>query len=132
MSLTPLLNAQPIIQLHAGAAVAALLVGGMQILARKGTAAHRWLGYAWVALMATVAIGSFGIHETNQWHGYSLIHLLSVYVLISLVLAIRAAWRHDILTHKRTMQSMYFFGLIVAGAFTFVPGRIMHSVLFGN
>lgn len=34
--------------------------------------------------------------------------------------------------HKATMISMFFGALIVAGIFTFMPGRIMYDVLFGG
>jgi uncharacterized membrane protein len=30
------------------------------------------------------------------------------------------------------MISIYTGGLVIAGLFTFVPGRIMHAVLFGS
>jgi uncharacterized membrane protein len=30
------------------------------------------------------------------------------------------------------MISIFFGALVVAGAFTFMPGRIMHAVVFGN
>jgi uncharacterized membrane protein len=34
--------------------------------------------------------------------------------------------------HAITMVSIFIGGLIIAGIFTFVPGRIMHGVLFGG
>jgi uncharacterized membrane protein len=30
------------------------------------------------------------------------------------------------------MLSLYFLALIVTGLFTLLPGRVMHSVLFGS
>jgi uncharacterized membrane protein len=35
-------------------------------------------------------------------------------------------------THKIAMLSIYAGALVLAGLFTLVPGRIMHSVLFGS
>ena len=63
MSLTPLLNAAPAIPIHASAAMAAFVLGLVQLTAPKGRLPHRTLGWIWVALMTVVAGSSFGIHE---------------------------------------------------------------------
>ena len=63
MSLTPLLDAAPAIPLHAFAAMAAFVLGAVQLAAPKGTLPHRTLGWVWVALMLAVAISSFWIHQ---------------------------------------------------------------------
>ena len=34
--------------------------------------------------------------------------------------------------HSRPFRGMFIFGLIVAGALAFLPGRIMHEVAFGG
>ena len=61
MSLEPLLNASPVIQVHALCAVAALLLGAVQLFRKKGDLLHRALGRTWVALIALVALSSFFI-----------------------------------------------------------------------
>jgi uncharacterized membrane protein len=48
MSLAPLLNANPTIQIHAFAAMAALAIGVVQLSAPKGTLPHRAIGAVWV------------------------------------------------------------------------------------
>jgi uncharacterized membrane protein len=45
VSLAPLLNAAPAIQLHAFAALAAFGLGAVQLAAPKGTLPHRTLGW---------------------------------------------------------------------------------------
>jgi len=35
-------------------------------------------------------------------------------------------------THRITMISIFAGALVLAGLFTLVPGRIMHSVVFGQ
>jgi uncharacterized membrane protein len=62
MSLAPLLDAAPAIPLHAFAAMAAFVLGVVQLAAPKGTLPHRTLGWIWVVLMMSVAISSFWIH----------------------------------------------------------------------
>jgi uncharacterized membrane protein len=132
MSLAPLLNASPTIQIHAFAAMAALAIGAVQLSAPKGTLPHRAIGAAWVLLMLTVSISSFFIHTIRLWGPWSPIHLLSIFTLGSLPLAVWYAHRHDVAHHRLAMISIFVGGLVIAGLFTFVPGRIMHAVLFGS
>src|SRR5947209_3014913 len=63
MSLEPLLQASPVIQVHAFAAALAIFVGAVQLFRRKGDALHRTLGRLWVAGMALVALSSFFIWD---------------------------------------------------------------------
>jgi uncharacterized membrane protein len=131
MSLAPLLEAPGTIPLHAFAAIAAFVLGIVQFVAPKGTLPHRALGWIWVALMAAVAISSFWIHEIRLLGPFSPIHLLSIFTPIMLVLAVLHARRHNVGGHKKAMTSIFFGALIIAGAFTFLPGRVMHAVVFG-
>jgi len=132
MSLQPLLNAAPEIQVHAFAAMAAFALGIVQLSAPKGTLPHRTLGYVWVALMVVVAGTSFWIHDIRMWGPWSAIHLLSIFTLATLPLAVLHARRHRVIAHRNAMISMFAGALLIAGAFTFLPGRIMHAVAFGN
>ena len=131
MSLAPLLEAPGTIPLHAFAAIAAFALGIVQFAAPKGTLPHRTLGWIWVVLMAAVAISSLWIHEIRLVGPFSPIHILSVFVPVMLVLAVLHARRHNVSGHKKAMISIFFGALVVAGLFTFVPGRIMHAVVFG-
>jgi|SRR5918994_23065 uncharacterized membrane protein len=132
MSLAPLLNAPLAIQAHAFAAMAAFVLGLVQFAAPKGTLPHRTVGFIWLALMLTVALSSFWIHEIRLVGLWSPIHLISIYVLIMIPVAVTLAHRHNVRGHARTVISMFIGGLVIAGLFTFVPGRIMHAVAFGN
>lgn len=132
MSLAPLLDAPPAIPLHAFAAMTAFVLGIVQWAAPKGTLPHRTLGWVWVGLMAFVAVSSFWIHEIRLWGPWSPIHLLSIFTPIMLVVAVLAARAHRVRAHKITMISIFAGALVVAGLFTLVPGRIMHTVLFGR
>lgn len=82
--------------------------------------------------MATIALSSFWIHGVRMLGPFSLIHGLSIFTLVMLPLAVLAAHRHDVRRHRKAMISIFVGALIVAGAFTFVPGRIMHAVALGN
>ncbi|KJC59478.1 membrane protein [Bradyrhizobium sp. LTSPM299] len=131
MSLAPLLDAAPAIPLHAFAAMAAFVLGVVQLAAPKGTLLHRTLGWIWVILMLVVALSSFWIHQIRRLGPWSPIHLLSIFSLVMLLLGVFYARRHNVRGHKITMISIFAGALVTAGLFTFVPGRIMHAVVFG-
>jgi uncharacterized membrane protein len=131
MNLAPLLNAAPVIQIHAFAAMAAFALGVVQLAAPKGTMPHRTIGWIWVVLLTVIAVSSFWIHEIRLIGPFSPIHLLSIFTLVMLPLAVLHARRHRVDRHRRAMIGIFLGALLVAGAFTFVPGRIMHAVAFG-
>jgi uncharacterized membrane protein len=132
MSLAPLLDAAPAIQLHAFAAMTAFGLGVMQLAAPKGTLPHRTIGWIWVTLMALVGLSSFWIHQLRLWGPWSPIHLLSIFTLAMLPFAVWAAHRHAVDRHRRAMTGLFFGALVIAGLFTLMPGRIMHKVVFGG
>jgi hypothetical protein len=84
MSLAPLLDAAPAIPLHAFAAMAAFVLGSIQLAVPKGTLPHRTLGWIWVILMLVVAGSSFWIHQIQLVGPWSPIHLLSIFSLARL------------------------------------------------
>jgi uncharacterized membrane protein len=132
MSLDPLLAAPLVVQAHAIAAVAAFVLGLVQFAAPKGTLPHRTIGYVWVALMLLIAGSSFAIRGEGRFGGFSWIHILSVIVLVLVPLSALAAHRHHVRRHSLAMTSIFVGALVVAGAFTLLPGRIMHGVVFGG
>jgi uncharacterized membrane protein len=132
VTLTPLLTAPIVIQLHVAAAMGALILGVVQLVLPKGTSIHRATGYVWVTLMSVLALSSFWIHTIRIFGPFSPIHLLSILTLVTVPRAILAARRGDIVAHRRMMLSLFVFALIGAGAFTLLPGRLMHEVVFGS
>ncbi|WFU68473.1 MULTISPECIES: DUF2306 domain-containing protein [unclassified Bradyrhizobium] len=131
MSLAPLLEAAPAIPLHAFAAMAAFVLGLVQFAAPKGTLPHRTFGWIWVVLMTVVAASSFWIHQIRLVGPFSPIHLLSIFTLVVLPLAVWRAHTHRVADHRRMMIFIFAGALVIAGLFTLVPGRIMHRVIFG-
>jgi uncharacterized membrane protein len=124
----PLLSAGPAVQIHAAAAIAAVILGAWVFLRRKGTRAHRLAGRIWSGLMVVTAVSSFLISEFPLFLGFGPIHILSVVTLVGLWRAVSAARAGHILAHNRAMVMLYFQALFLAGAFTFLPGRRMHAV----
>ncbi|HEY5829958.1 MAG: DUF2306 domain-containing protein [Hyphomicrobiaceae bacterium] len=132
MTLDPLLAAPLVVQVHAFAAMAAFVLGVVQLAGPKGTLPHRTLGYIWVGLMLVVAASSFAIQGMRQLGPFSAIHLLSVMVVVLVPLAVLAARRKHTSTHSKAMIGLFAGALVIAGAFTLVPGRIMYRVVFGG
>ncbi len=131
MSFGPLLAAPLAVQVHAFAALAAVVLGVVQFAAPKGTVPHRALGWFWAGLMVVVAGSSFLITGVAGEGRFSWIHGLSVVTLVSVPLAVWAAMRGRVATHRISMMSVFGLALVLTGLFTLLPGRIMHRVVFG-
>ncbi|NIX75115.1 DUF2306 domain-containing protein [Microvirga terricola] len=133
MSLAPLIAAPLLIQVHAASAVAALVLGSYQMLSPKGTPSHRRTGWIWAALMMTVAVTSLGILSNWPMIGpFGPIHALSALTVLTLPAAVIHARRGRIAGHRRAMMGLFFGGLVVAGVFTLMPGRLIHQAVFGG
>jgi uncharacterized membrane protein len=128
--MSSILAAPWLVQGHILAAAAALALGSWQLLTRKGGQSHRARGYGWIGLMAALALSSFGI--TGEDGRYSWIHGISVAVLVLLPLAALHARAGRIGAHRGMMLGLFFGALIITGAFTLMPGRLMHRALFGS
>jgi uncharacterized membrane protein len=131
MSLQPLLYAPPVIQFHTFLAILAFVLGLSQLVMRKGGKRHRAVGYVWSVSMMVVAFSSFFIHTIRMVGPFSPIHILSIITLIAVPRAILAARRGDYAAHRRGMTIVFWLALVGAGAFTFLPERIMGQVVFG-
>jgi uncharacterized membrane protein len=88
------------------------------------------LGWTWVVAMGATAVSSLFIRAINPG-AFSLIHLLSGWTIVALPMAVYAARRHRVAAHRRAMTGMFVGGLILAGLFAFLPGRLMWAVFFG-
>lgn len=127
-TLAPLAAASPVIQIHVAGAIVALAAGTAVALLPKGTPLHRRIGWVFVLAMAVVALSSLLIARSGH---FSAIHLLTLLTLVSLPYAVLSRRRGNIAAHRSAMIGL-LVGLVVAGGFTMVPGRLMHAVTFGQ
>jgi uncharacterized membrane protein len=118
-----------LITVHAALAVAALALGAAVLARPKGTASHKLLGRSWAVLMAAVALSSFWIFEIRGGAGPSPIHLLSVWTLVSLGLAVWFIRRGNVRAHRGFMIGT-FIGLAGAGIGTLAPRRALYRLFF--
>lgn len=132
MDATALAQASLAIQFHVACAALALVIGTLMLFWKKGTRLHKALGRIWIGLMLVVSLSSFFISEIRLLGPYSPIHVLSLLTLFGLWGGWRAIRAGDVRAHRVTMIMVYGGGLIGAGLFTLVPGRIMHRTLFAD
>src|SRR5258705_12735396 len=108
MTFAPLLQASPGIQLHAYAAMGAFVLGAMQLARPKGTLSHRIVGSIWVLLMLVVSISAFFIHQLRIWGPWSPIHLLALFTLVMLPVAVWRGAQKRVLKRRRGMLGILF------------------------
>lgn len=136
MTLLPLLAAPPAVQIHVATVVPAFFIGTWLIFfSAKGARNHRAAGYVYLTLMTVTAITALFIHQLpalDIFHGFGPIHLFSFVTLLGVFGALRGAWTHNIRLHRGAMLGVYIGGILIAGTFAFLPGRIMHATVFGG
>ncbi len=131
MNLDVLFAASLPIQVHTFAAFGALFLGVAQFTTPAGAPIHRVLGYGWVSLMLVTTLSSFLISTNPMIGRFSWIHGLSVFTTVMIVVAIVMARRRKVQAHRAIMINLFIFALVLTGAFTLLPGRVMHAVFFG-
>ena len=119
--------------IHLATIIPAFVIGTFLLIRRKGSPMHRALGKIYMVLMLFTAIVTLFMSAEigPQLFGhFGLIHLFSILVLTTVPGAYFAARNGNIKRHKRNMIGLYVGGLLIAGSFTFFPGRLLHSWLF--
>ena len=119
--------------LHLATVFPAFLIGTFLIANRKGTAAHKALGKIYMLLMLLTAVitlfMSAEVGPTVLQH-FGFIHLFSLLVLYSVPSAYLAIQNKNVSKHRNNMIGLYVGGILIAGAFTLMPGRLLHSWFF--
>lgn len=119
---------------HLATILPAFLIGTYIIIAKKGTKSHKVLGRTYMILMMTTAVITLFMEST---FGFSLlghfgpIHIFSVTVLIGCPRSYFAIKAGRVKEHAIGMITMYVGALVVAGAFTLMPGRFLGDLIFG-
>jgi uncharacterized membrane protein len=120
--------------LHLATVVPAFGIGAFQLLRRKGTPSHKLLGKIYMVLMLATALITLAMPAQvgpQFLNHFGFIHTFSFLALFSIPIAYFAARRGDINVHRAAMISLYVGGILIAGAFAFSPGRMLHEWLFG-
>ena len=126
----------PLIAVHMTAAITATVLGPLAMWARLGMKTrpklHRAFGYAWVSMMVVTAVSAIFIRSGLGFnlYGFSPIHLLVPLTFFSLFGAFRFLAQGNIAAHRKSMISLYLGACLIAGFFTFVPGRLLGDLLW--
>jgi len=120
--------------LHLATVVPAFFLGALQLFRRKGTPGHRLIGKIYMLLMLATGVitlmmpAEVGPRFLNH---FGFIHIFSLMALFGVPSAYIAARRGHIKAHRGAMLGLYLGGILIAGAFAFSPGRMLHEWLFG-
>ncbi len=123
-------TASPAIQIHLATVLTAFALATVQMVGPKGRAFHRINGWALSILLAVTAVASLFIHDPRGGL-FNPFQVFSVWTLIAVPWAVISARRHNVRRHAAIMSGLYFGALVIAGALTFLPGRLMWRVFFG-
>lgn len=114
-----------VIAVHAIAAGVVLALGPVVLLRRSRDRAHKVLGRTWVVAIGAVCVSSFWIRED----GFSWLHALSVWTLVSVGLGLAAIRRRRVRVHRANMLGCYL-GSVAAFVFAVaVPERLIPTLL---
>jgi uncharacterized membrane protein len=111
---------------HIACGASAILLGAYVLFRPKGNRPHKALGRLWIALMLSTSIGSFFIQSKNH---FSVIHLLSVVSLVAVMCGLIGARLRHLVLHRSAMVGAYI-GLVIAGAFTLLPYRMLGQIFW--
>lgn len=128
------MNYIELMYLHLATVVPAFVIGTIVLILKKGTNFHKIFGRIYMILMMITAlitlfmqaeVGPKILNHFGWIHSFS---FLTIYTVPTAYLAIK---KRDVKSHKRKMILLYFGAIIIAGGFTFVPGRYLHTLFFG-
>ena len=131
MNLGVVAEAPLTVKIHMATVVPAFFIGTWLIFfSTKGARFHRMLGVVYLTLMTVTAIDALFVRVIDPGR-LSLIHLFVPLTLFGVLTTVLALKRGNVAAHQRSMVGVYIGGLLIAGAFTFVPGRLMYRIFFG-
>ena len=120
--------------LHLATVLPAFAIGAFQLLRRKGTPIHKLLGKIYMVLMLATGLitlvmpAKVGPQLLNH---FGFIHVFSLLTLLNVPIAYVAIRRGNVRAHRAAMISLYIGGILIAGIFALMPGRMLHAWLFG-
>jgi len=120
--------------IHLATVVPSVFLGAYLLIVKKGTKGHRLIGKIYMALMMITAIVTLfmpAMVGPQFLNHFGWIHLFSVLTIYTIPTAISAIKKGQIKKHQRKMILLYVGAILIAGAFTFMPGRYMHELFFG-
>lgn len=122
-----------LVYVHLATIVPAFLIGTALLAMKKGRKPHRLLGKIYMSLMlvtATVTLLMKAEVGPTVFGHFGFIHLFSFWVLYCVPAAFIAISKGNIRRHRGLMVGLYVGGILIAGSFALMPGRLLHGWLF--
>ena len=119
---------------HLVTVVPCIFLGAYVLLTKKGTALHRFLGKIYMVLMLITGLITLFMPALvgPQFLGhFGWIHLFSFLTIYTVPTAYTAIRKGNVRAHKRKMVLLYIGAILIAGGFTFAPGRYLNELFFG-
>lgn len=119
--------------LHLATILPAFVLGTLSFILKKGTVTHKIIGRIYMILMFLTAIITLFMPSfigPQLFNHFGWIHLFSFLTIYTVPTAYIAIKKGDVRRHKLKMIGLYVGAMLIAGAFTFVPGRYMHTLFF--
>ncbi len=119
---------------HLLTVVPCVFIGAYLLLAKKGGKIHRGFGKVYMILMVITAIISLFMEARvgpTFLNHFGYIHLFCILVLWTVPTALTAIKKGNVKAHQRKMVLLYLGAIIIAGGFTFAPGRYLHELFLG-
>lgn len=120
--------------LHLATVAPCFLIGAWLLARPKGTPIHKLLGRIYAVLILFTALVTLAMPAEvgpRILNHFGFIHGFSILVLTCVPLAIRGIRRGNVRAHRNNMIGVYVGGILIAGSFTLMPGRMLHEWLFG-
>jgi uncharacterized membrane protein len=119
--------------LHLLTVIPCFIIGTLLLLIKKGTKTHKIFGRVYMILMLFTAIVTLFMPADvgpTIFNHFGWIHSFSFLTIYTVPTAYFAIKKGNVKVHKRKMILLYFGAIIIAGGFTFVPGRYLHTLFF--
>ena len=119
--------------IHLATVLPCFLIGAWLLLRRKGTTVHKRLGRVYAVLILFTALVTFlmpAVVGPRLLNHFGFIHLFSVLVVVSVPMALYSIRHGNVAAHRFHMVGVYAGGILIAGTFALMPGRLLHAWLF--
>jgi uncharacterized membrane protein len=116
---------------HLATVVPCFIIGTLLMLIKKGTKTHKNFGRIYMILMMITAIITLFMQSQvgpKIFNHFGWIHLFSFLTIYTVPTAYWAIKNGNVEAHKRKMILLYFGAIIIAGGFTFTPGRYLYEM----
>lgn len=119
--------------IHLATVVPCFFLGAVLFIIKKGTSIHKKMGRVYMILMLITAIvtlfmpAEVGPRFLNHFGWIHSFSFLTIYTVPTAYLAIK---KGNVRAHKIKMILLYVGAILIAGGFTFVPGRYLHTLFF--